>query len=162
MPTVTQERIRGWAHCENPLCAGNVQQPADVVRTTTNISYRELGGDANGFEKSFDHFAFVDEDDKPCQSPCPACGKPRAAAAQERPVYPTSQYDQKGLLRLIQDGMVKSMSDAATARDTKITDLETRLAEQSAQLAEMRELLEAKRGPGRPRKLVDEPADTEA
>lgn len=145
MPTVTQERLAGYVWCEDPLCAGNTQEPADVVRTTTVYTYVDSGGDLPGPEKSSESYALTNERGERVVSPCPGCGKARAAAAQKRPAYPTSQWAQDGLLKLIRDGMVKPLGEAAKQRDDELDELR-------AQIAEMRGLLEAKRGPGRPRK----------
>lgn len=141
MPTVSEQQLAGYAHCEDPMCSGSKQQPVDVVRSTVSVSYVELGGDLPGFERSFEHYGFADEADREC----PVCGKPRAAATQERPVYPTSQYAQDGLLKIIQEGAVKPMSEAAALRDGEIDELK-------AQIAELKALVSEKRGPGRPRK----------
>lgn len=167
MPTITQEQVKGFAHCEDVFCDGNAQQPVDVVHTTTAYTYRENGGDLNGFERSFTSFGFAVESDQAC----PHCGKPRACDVQERPSYPTSQYRQDGLLKLLRGefegaGLAESlMAQKAKGRspaggpqqaDERVAELQRQLAEQSAQLAEMREQL-AKRGPGRPRKTEAEP-----
>lgn len=131
MPTVQSEVLTGFAHCEDPLCSGSFQEPVEVVRTTTQYSYRDSGGDLPGTEKSFEHYTFADE----VVVACPVCGKPRAASAQERPVYPTSQWAQDGLLKLIRDGMVKPMGEAAQRHDGEIAELKEQLAELRALLA---------------------------
>jgi hypothetical protein len=66
---------------------------------------------------------------------------------QERPSYPTSQWAQDGLLKLIREGMVKPIGELAQ-RDGELDELKAQVAELTALVAEQA----ARRGPGRPRK----------
>lgn len=149
MPTVTEQTMPGWAHCEDSMCDGNAQQSVEVVRRTVSHTYVENGGDFPGFERSSDYIVFAHESDRAC----PVCGSARAVAVQERPVYPTSQYAQDGLLKIIKEGMVKPMGELAQQRGDEIDALKALLAEQQEQIHQLLAAQEpAKRGPGRPPK----------
>ena len=115
-----------------------------MVEHTTQYTYTESGGDLPGYEKSFTHYTFADEDDALCRH----CGsRQREASTQERPSYPTSQWAQDGLLKLIREGMVKPMSEMVQ-RDGEIDELKRQVEELKALVGEQA----ARRGPGRPRK----------
>jgi hypothetical protein len=60
MPTVTETMIDGYAHCNDGRCMGNKQEPVKVVRTVTEFSYFDLGGDVPGIERSVDSIRFAD------------------------------------------------------------------------------------------------------
>lgn len=166
MPTVTTEVLAGFAHCENPVCAGNKQERVDVVRTNTAWTYADSGGDLPGIEKTFEMFACADEQNIACG----VCGRPRAATLQERPVY-QSFHDpnfltklQAGLVEMV-DGVakMKEQDGAVAAMQAQIAQLQAMLLAQggepppqpeSAQIAED-EPQPPRRGPGRPRKDAD-------
>lgn len=130
MPTVTETIIDGFAHCEDSLCAGNEQQPVQVLRQHAQFSYAEKGGDAPGIEHSQDYFYFADDADREC----PHCGKDRAVSDQERPVYPSMvqgpdgrSLDQRFLLKLVQDGKIGAPGQVKA--DDEIEALRRELAE---------------------------------
>jgi hypothetical protein len=83
MPRVREEQASAFAHCVDPLCDGMAQQPVDVVRTTTELTCRDLGGDSNLVERSATTVRLVDES----LAACPSCGGHRDVTEQKRPQY---------------------------------------------------------------------------
>ena len=83
MPTVVEATIDALASCRDGRCPGYEQQPVQAVRTVTEFSYFDLGGDVPGIERSTELIRFADLDDLPC----PACGEPRLVSDQVRPIY---------------------------------------------------------------------------
>lgn len=89
------EQISGYAHCNDPSCSGNSQQPVPVIRHTTNATYLDGGGDLPGIEKSWTAFSFADAEDEKC----PFCSDRREVTDQRRPRYdPLSGHDPLALL----------------------------------------------------------------
>lgn len=95
MPTVTETPIDGYAHCTQPRCRGNQQEPVKALRVDTSTTYVELGGDMPGVERSHVQFRFAD----PELIKCPFCGTDREVTDQARISYaPLSGHDPLGLL----------------------------------------------------------------
>jgi hypothetical protein len=147
MPTVTQETLLGYASCPDPLCPGYEQQRAQVVRETQEFTYRELGGDSPGVERSsVDVRRFADDTDNECRY----CHRQRVASDQERPQYaPISGQDPLALLHLNQQRQIHDVQAQGLERDRELAELRASLAELKAELASR------PRGPGRPRKVED-------
>lgn len=113
MPNVNETMVRAFAHCGNPRCAGNNQEPVDAVEVVTGFTIRDLGGDQNTafseiVERSMTTYRFLNDgletdgtpsEDMPNDKPCPVCGRDRELTGQARPTYDnTSGFDQMGLL----------------------------------------------------------------
>jgi hypothetical protein len=96
MPTVTETPVeRAFAHCPQPRCPGNAQEPVEAVKRETAHTYRERGGDGPGIESSWVTLAFAHEADVAC----PHCGHARDVADQQRKTYAAlSGHDPMGLL----------------------------------------------------------------
>lgn len=98
MPTITKETITAYAHCRDAWCAGGDQEELQGVRTTNEYSYKDLGGDMPGIERSTQTVQFADE---AAQAPCPFCGTLREITDQKRPkLHAHSGYAQDGLLKI--------------------------------------------------------------
>jgi hypothetical protein len=97
LPTqIKSERIIAFAHCVDPFCPGNQQQPVDADRIEDGITFHERGGDLGAFENTYVRVQVVDE----TALPCPHCGRVREVVEQQRPEYmPISGHAQDGLLR---------------------------------------------------------------
>jgi hypothetical protein len=153
MPTVTQESIEAYASCNDARCAGYRQQPVRAVRTLTEFSYVDLGGDVPGIERSTELLRFEDPD----EAVCPVCEGSRLVADQVRPIYPNvSGVAQDALLHTSRNSeRVMDLMLDSSKRDTEMAQMRTlverqasALERQEAQIAE----LSNRRGPGRPRK----------
>jgi hypothetical protein len=152
MPTVTETSIDAWASCHDGRCPGYKQQPVKAVRTLTEWTYFDLGGDIPGVERSSTMLRFDDLADAQCE----VCGEPRLVADQVRPVYPN-------VSGVAQDKLLTIGTDSERVRDLQLAD-----AKREAEMAQMRVLMErqqatierlmepAPRGPGRPRKTPEE------
>jgi hypothetical protein len=84
MAHVTQTPVRAFAHCPDPRCPGNAQEPVDGLLRHTDVLYTDT--DPNGIpgiEKSYNSVTFADED----VAPCPHCETYREISQQKRPVY---------------------------------------------------------------------------
>lgn len=125
MPTVTETLIDGWAHCSDPRCPGNKQQAVKAIRTVTEYSYVDLGGDIPGIERSTDLVRFNDLADAQCEH----CGEPRLVADQVRPIYPNvSGVPQDRLLQ--------------TNGAERLLELQLADAKREAEMAQMRATME--------------------
>src|SRR4051812_29070467 len=97
MANLTESLVAALAHCPDPRCPGNEQEPADGVLRRTEVLYTDT--DPNGIpgvEKSYEHLGFADEE----QAPCPHCETYREISTQKRPTYENySQQDPRELLR---------------------------------------------------------------
>jgi hypothetical protein len=156
MPTISEQEISGWAHCEDALCAGNHQTKVQVIATTTEHTGadREAGQDtswgtrsgalARLVENSWTEFRFASEADRAC----PVCGRDRICSDQKRPVYEArSGHSQKGLLWIRQFGSVQAgeayeraeiATKAAEAKEAELA-AKRRLEAAEAQLQEVAE-----------------------
>jgi len=161
MPTVTETTVDGWASCHNGRCPGYKQEPIQVIRTLTEFSYFDLGGDIPGIERSAELVRFADPD---TDGTCEFCGGPRFAADQERPIYINiSGIPQDALLRVGLDAeRISTMQLESAKRDAEVAQMRTLMERQAVALerqeALIAELQARPRGPGRPRKA--EPEDT--
>lgn len=91
---VLEEPVQAWAHCPDPRCDGYRQQQVDAVRETTEFTFRDLGGDQSGVERSTSYLRFVGDDS------CPACGHRRELSDQKRVAsVALSGHDPTGLLQ---------------------------------------------------------------
>lgn len=149
MPTVRDEQLQGFVHCQDPFCAGNKQREVPVVRTSSDYTFFELGGAGSvpGIERTSIHLRCEDDQDTVCRT----CKGPCEVSDQKRPVYPVTRRDwaQDGLLQLIRDGLVRPPGETGPVeQDDKVAELERKLARLEALLEDKPE----KRGPGRPRK----------
>lgn len=142
MPTVREEPVKGWVHCVDPFCAGNQQREAALVRTTSDWSFFELGGQGSvpGTEKTAVQIKVADEAD----AVCPECSGPCEAADQKRPVYPSMisgldgrNLDQRALLKLIQSGKIGGDQQGSQV-SSDVADLRRELAELKAELSEQK------------------------
>lgn len=160
MPTVTENTIEAWASCRDGRCPGYKQERAQAVRTLTEFSYFDLGGDIPGIERSTDLLRFADVDDEPC----PVCGEPRLIADQVRPIYPNvSGIPQDALLQVGRDSeRIANMQIEGARRDAQMAQMESLMQRQAAALerqeTQIAELSARPRGPGRPRKAEPEDA----
>jgi hypothetical protein len=111
MPTVTETMVDGFAHCNDGRCAGNKQESVKIVRTVTEFSYFDLGGDVPGIERSVDAIRFADLADAQCTH----CGEPRACADQKRPIYPN-------VSGIPQDRLLNSGRDTERLHDLQLSD----------------------------------------
>lgn len=97
MAHVTENLVRAFAHCPDPRCPGNAQEPVDGVLHHTEVLYTDT--DPNGIpgvEKSYNSVTFADEE----AAPCPHCETYREITQQERPHYENrSGQDPKELIR---------------------------------------------------------------
>jgi hypothetical protein len=157
MPTVTETTIDGYASCRDARCAGYRQEPVRAIRTLTEFSYVDLGGDVPGIERGTELLRFDDLGDEPC----PVCGEPRLVADQVRPVYPNiSGVAQDALLHAqrTSERMTDLVIEAAR-RDAEMSQMRSQMERQAAAL-ERQELqiaeLSRGRGPGRPRKVPED------
>lgn len=153
MPTAMQQTVQAYAHCQDAQCLGYRQEIVEGVRTTTEFTYLDSGGDMPGVEKSNERVTFVNDED----IPCPHCEKPRAIGEQQRPEYPNiSGHDPMGLFEFKgrTEGEIRDIRHAAEVdkltRDSEAAELKTQLATTQAQLAAMQaqlaELTAAPRG----------------
>jgi hypothetical protein len=153
---ITETTIDGWAHCEDPLCAGNHQAPVQVLATLVEQTGadREAGQDtswgtrsgalARLVENSWTEFRFASEADRAC----PVCGRDRVCSDQKRPTYESrSGHSQKGLLWIKQYGSVQAgqahenariANEAAEAKEQELA-AKRRLEVAEAKLAEVAE-----------------------
>lgn len=94
MPRVREETITGFAHCPNPRCEGYAQEQIPAVKTITEFTYKERGGDIGGVETSTVDVRAAAEEQRLC-----ACGLTREVTDQPRKRYaPESGHSQTGLL----------------------------------------------------------------
>jgi hypothetical protein len=148
MPTVTETLIDGWAHCGDGRCPGNKQQAVKAVRTVTEYSYFDFGGDIPGIERSTELVRFNDLADAQCEH----CGEPRHVSDQVRPVY-------QNISGIPQDRLLHAGRDTERLHDLQLAD-----ARREAEMAQMRATMERQnalierlvaqqeRGPGRPKR----------
>lgn len=154
MPTVTATIIEAQASCRDGRCAGYKQQPVQGIRTVTEFSYVDLGGDIPGIERSVDAVHFSDIEDERC----PVCGQPRLIADQVRPVYPNvSGIPQDAILHTNRDSeRVADMLLESAKREAEMAQMRALMERQAAamerQQQQIEQLTEVRRGPGRPRK----------
>lgn len=170
MATVTEERIEALAFCIDGRCPGYEQQPVPAVRRLNEFSYRDLGGDIPGIERSTTDVVFADPEH---DGVCGFCGKPRLVSDQERPEYPnTSGRDPLEIYHRGQAAgqmreLIGGQETERLKRELEASELRTALAEQATRMEQMAGLLERQssvieelqsrpRGPGRPRKTEDE------
>jgi len=157
MPTVTESPIEAYASCHNGRCAGYKQQPVQAIRTLTEFSYVDFGGDVPGIERSTDLIRFADEADEPC----PVCGEPRLVSDQVRPIYPNvSGVPQDRLLHVNDDSeRVRDMQLSDAKREAEMAQMRALMERQAAaierQQNQIERLSEPRRGPGRPRKVEE-------
>lgn len=136
MPTVTEDIVRAYAHCQSAKCIGNKQQDVDGIRTTTVYTYIDLGGDLPGPERSTERVRYADNAD----AVCPHCDGPREISEQPRPQYaPVSGQAQDTLLHL---GETQArVRDVEHAREVDELKRELEMRELKSELAEMKALL---------------------
>lgn len=170
MPIVTETEVTALAFCVDGQCLGYAQESVPALRRTSEFTYRELGGDLPGVEKSTTDVQFVNDED----AVCALCGKPRLISEQERPEYANvSGQDPEGIFKYKgqAEGQVRDilrdqeLKDAR--RDTENAELRALIAQQNAaiermtghlerQAAQVEELQARPRGPGRPRRVQGE------
>jgi hypothetical protein len=110
-PTIRHEPATAYAHCVDPRCKGNRQEPVAAVKEITEWTFGSRGGGddpggmgnmfLNMIENSQTSLNFGDEADRPC----PSCGKPRELSGETRPVYPIQVGGANALLRLQEMGV---------------------------------------------------------
>jgi hypothetical protein len=97
MANLTESLVRAFAHCPDPRCPGNEQEPVDGVLRVTEVLYTD--NDPNGIpgvEKSYETLSFAEEE----QAPCEHCELYREISTQKRPQYDSlSGQDARELLR---------------------------------------------------------------
>ena len=132
MPTVTESKVRAYAHCRNARCPGYQQQEVDAIREEKGLTYRDLNGPGPAdpydglVERSSVYYRFADEKDRACRG----CGEAREVTGDPRPSYqPLSGHDPLGLLEF-------GGFDAS-----KVIQPDDRTAALEAQLQEMREMV---------------------
>jgi hypothetical protein len=126
MPAVTETVIDALASCKEQRCAGYTQQPVRAVRTVTEFSYIDNGGDLPGIERSTELLRFADLTDAQCEH----CGEPRLVATQTRPIYPNISGQP-------QDTLINQYRDSERVRDLELAD-----ARRDAEMAQMRVTME--------------------
>jgi hypothetical protein len=126
MPTVTETTVDAWASCHDGRCPGYKQQPVKAVRTLTEWTYFDLGGDIPGVERSSTMLRF----DELADAQCEVCGEPRLVADQVRPVYPN-------VSGVAQDKLLTIGTDSERVRDLQLAD-----AKREAEMAQMRVVME--------------------
>lgn len=128
---ITPEKIKGYAFCRNPTCAGYGQEELDVVRTTVAYTYGDNGADMfkSTVERSTSTLEFADPEDAPCRS----CGNARELSEQPRPAYaPMSGHDPMGLVNGSLPGFDPNRVN--TEADARVAALEAQMAQMSALL----------------------------
>jgi hypothetical protein len=130
MPTVTETEIDALASCSSARCAGYKQTPVKAIRTITEFSYIDLGGDLPGIERSTMMLRFADLAD----TQCPVCGEPRIVADQVRPIYPNiSGQPQDALLAIGRDSeRVRELELANAKRDAELSQMQATMERQAA------------------------------
>lgn len=140
MPTTTEQKIRGYAHCRAPRCPGNQQEEVDVLKIEDAYTYAEKGGDLPGVETSHVRLVFLNDgiDDRPDDVSCPHCGRNRDLSEDPRPNYdPLSGYAQDGLLdipvsangtRFDPSKQAEIQAEVNEKRDAENAELRERLA----------------------------------
>lgn len=94
MTMVKEDTVQAYAFCQNAQCLGYQQEPVQGIRTVTEWSYLDLGGDMPGVERSTQTVRFADE----AEAVCSHCDSPRAISEQVRPEYANiSGHDPMGL-----------------------------------------------------------------
>ena len=154
MPTVTETVIDAWASCYDGRCPGYKQQPVKAIRTITEWTYFDLGGDIPGVERSSSALRFEDLTDAQCAH----CGEPRFVADQIRPIYPNvSGVPQDKLLHVGKDSEhLQALRLADAKREAEMAQMRILMERQQATIERLMEQQQAPRGPGRPRKNPDE------
>ena len=160
MPTVTATPFDALASCHDGRCAGYKQEKVQGIRTITEYSYFDLGGDIPGIERSTEmlHFADPEADER-----CPVCGEPRIIADQTRPIYPNiSGVPQDALLRVGKDSeRIADMLLDSAKREAEMAQMRALMERQALAMERQQHQIEAltgevqsrPRGPGRPRKV---------
>jgi hypothetical protein len=139
MATQTEELVQAFAHCRNPLCPGEAQQPVDGIKRITAYSYVERGGDLPFTESTTEHIVFADEAK---DGPCPHCSLMREVTNQVRPTYePMTGFSQRGLLSAPKFGegpyqMPAPVDDRTVELEAKNAELEKRLNDLAAKFEE--------------------------
>lgn len=152
MPTVTEQEIAAYAHCNDPRCYGYKQESVTGLKTVTEYTYMERGGTLPGVELGTEMVRFADE---ASDGTCKACDGPRGISEQKRPEYAhQSGQAQDALLHLGRtDAEVKDLRHASEIdkleRDREMDELRAQVA------ALMAERDTPKRGPGRPPKAAE-------
>lgn len=152
MAHVTEALVQAFAHCPDPRCPGNAQEPVDGVLRHTDVLYTDT--DPNGIpgvEKSYDSIAFANEETAPCEH----CDTYREITQQKRPQYENrSGQDPRELIR--RQDLGDQSKDAEVARlnaelavlragVTQSPSVDPSVVEQlQAQIAEMRQELDSK------------------
>lgn len=162
MPTVTATPVDALACCHDGRCAGYKQQPVPGIRTVTEFSYFDLGGDIPGIERSVEMIHFASEEDERC----PVCGNPRLISDQVRPIYPNiSGQPQDALLHTNRDSeRVADMLLDSARREAEMAQMRALMERQAAAMERQQAQIERltddiasrPRGPGRPRKTPEE------
>lgn len=133
MSTATEITIAGYGHCPDARCPGYAQTEAELVRTTVEKTFLELGGAGSvpGVETSHEYLRFADADDATCED----CGKQREPALEQRVVYNNlSGKDPMGLLGGPRFDPSKVIDPSADLRET--------VKEQGDQIAALLKALE--------------------
>lgn len=158
MPTVTEVPVEAYAFCMDARCLGYKQEKVPAVRTHTDVTYLDMGGDMPGIEKSFDSVRFADETDAICSH----CEGPREISEQLRPEYPNiSGHDPMGLFEFKgkTEGELRELRHQAelaeVKREAETSDLKAALAEQARQIAALTAALETKASKPGPKPKAD-------
>ena len=155
MATVTETLIDAWAHCSDARCPGNKQKAVKAIKSVTEYSYFDLGGDIPGIERSSELVRFNDLADAQCEH----CGEPRLVADQVRPIYANvSGIPQDRLLHAGREGervLELQLSDAR--REAEMAQMRATMERQNALIERLVAQQEASntaqvRGPGRPKR----------
>lgn len=138
MPITTQEQIKAFAHCPDPLCLGNEQIEVQAIRTHTDVLYVDVGGTIPGTDHSHDYYAFADEDEGACEH----CGTFREVTDQRRPRY-RNESGQDPLTLLKRQNEVAGKV-VALEHEREVEQLQRQLEQrdQAALFAEMRHEIE--------------------
>lgn len=146
MTMVKEDTVRAYAFCQNAQCLGYQQEPVEGIRTVTEWTYLDLGGDMPGVERSTETVRFADESEAVCSH----CEAPRAISEQLRPEYANiSGHDPMGLFEFKgrTEGELREIrhnreldeltrAHEAEKRDREIAELRTAVAELTAALSD--------------------------
>jgi hypothetical protein len=133
MPTVQEKDIQGYAHCNDPRCPGANQERVAAKSVETSFTYRELGANAPGFERSTVQVVFADPDEQKCKH----CERTRSVTDQPRVVYDNhSKHDPMGLLNIPAFNPAKQAEVRSSPTDEHLASMEAEIEALREQLKE--------------------------
>lgn len=138
MPRITRNPVVAYAHCTNMLCEGYSQVQVSAVMELSEVTIGERDPKAGIFapivETSWQDLAWADGEDARCEH----CHGTRELSATPRPTYQSiSGHPQDGLLTM------RGGFDPNTRNTEADQQAAAALAEQTRQMAEMREQIAA-------------------